>query len=461
MQHISSCRVAVLVVFVALFVAQAHAQSAKRVLVISLDGLDTRYVNEPDKYGLRIPTLRRLMANGVTAKGVVSVFPSVTYPNHTSLITGANPAKHGIVGNTIFESPDIAPTGAWFWYAKDIRTDTIWDAAKRAGKTTGMVSWPVSVGVGDWNVPEIVVPRGSREDTRRKVAETSRPAGLLEEIEFKIPDLYAKDNADEGDNSRSLAAAYILTAKRPDVMLVHLFDLDHFEHDHGPFTPEALGILEKVDGYVERLVTALERAGTAKETAIFITADHGFKAITRQLKPNVLLREAGLIEFRTEKAPDGKERNVVTKWKAAAYTNGAAAAIRLKDPADAATLKRVREIFGPLAGVPGTGIHQVLDRDAIAQIGADPAAVLMLDPADGYTFGNGIWGEADVASTSKGMHGYMPTRPDFLAAFIASGAGVGRRGSMPVMHMTDAGATIASAVGLKLRDATGKSQKLR
>lgn len=97
----------------------------------------------------------RLMANGVTAKGVRAVYPSITYPNHTTLVTGALPEKHGIFGNNIFESPLGEKTGAGIWFAKNIKAETLWTAAKRGGLTTGLVSYSVAGGAGDWNVPEI------------------------------------------------------------------------------------------------------------------------------------------------------------------------------------------------------------------------------------------------------------------------------------------------------------------
>ncbi len=437
----------------------AQQPTARRSLIISLDGLDTRYVSEPDKYGLKIPTLRKLMANGVTARGVFSVFPSVTYPNHTSLVTGANPSKHGIVGNGIFEPPDQKQTGSWYWYARDIKTDTLWQSAKRAGKTVGLVSWPVSVGAGDWNIPEIWVPGGNALQSRKRIAENAVPTGLLEEIEKKVPDLYRSFTADESDDTRTRVTEYILTEKRPDVTLVHLADLDHFEHEFGPFTPEALSMLEKADGYVARLLAALERAGTANETAVFITSDHGFKPISRQLNPGVLLRNAGLVESKTEKDEKGVGQ-VVTSWKAAAHANGASCAIYLKDPNDKETLKKLREIFEPLEGRADSGIHKVLDANEIKRTGSNPAAVLMLDPADGFTCGNNYFGEFNVASNSKGMHGYLPTRPDFFASFIASGAGVNRRGKIDYMQMSDAAATIAATLGLRLNDAIGKAADL-
>src|SRR6185503_6074548 len=121
-------------------------------------------------------------------------------------------------------------------------------------------------------------------------------------------DLYAKDNKDEGDNARALAAEYIIKQKHPDVMLVHLYDLDHFEHDFGPFTPEVIAIIERVDGYVARIINAVD-----DDTAIFIVSDHGFKPTTRSFRPGVLLQRAGLVTHKTENGLD-----VITDWKAMA-----------------------------------------------------------------------------------------------------------------------------------------------
>jgi predicted AlkP superfamily pyrophosphatase or phosphodiesterase len=440
------------------------AQTAKRALVISVDGLDVRYLSDPDKYALKIPTLRRLMQNGATSRGVFSVYPSVTYPNHTSLVTGARPSDHGIVGNGIFEPPDQKQTEAWFWYARDIRADTLWQAAKRSGKRVGMVSWPVGIGAGDWNVPEIWAvdnnPLSRILRTRRLMSQNSLPQGLLEEIEQKVSGLYSKVTPDEGDDMRTRMAEYILTEKRPDVMLVHLFDLDHFEHKYGPFTPEALAMLEKSDAYVARLLDALRRAGTLDETAVFIGSDHGFKPISRQLHPGVLLKNASLVESKVERDEFGKEQNVITNWKAAVYVNSASCAIYLKDPNDRESLRKLHEIFDPLAGRPGSGIHKVLDTSELRRLGSNTTAVIMLDPAEGFTFGSNYFGEFNVPSRTKGMHGYLPNSPDYAAGFIASGAGITRRGWIDSMEMPDAGATIAKTIGLQVRGATGKAANL-
>lgn len=443
------------------FAAKGQTPPKKRALIISLDGLDARYLHKADEYKLKIPTLRRLMASGVTARGMSSVYPSITYPNHTSLVTGALPSKHGIFGNSVFELPTDKQTGASHWFARDIKTDTLWDAAKRAGMTVGMVSFPVAGGAGDWNVPEIWQPGGKTEDHRRVIAENARPSGLVEEVEKQFPDIYKNTNEDEGDDARTIFAEYVIAEKKPDVMLVHLFDLDHFQHDYAPFTPEAFAILEKTDAYVARLLAAAERAGTLRETTVFITSDHGFKPISKQIHPGVLLRRAGLVSATDEKDERGRTRAIVSDWQAAVYVTGAACAIYLRDANDKATLKKVLETFKPLEKQANSGIFRVLEAKELKKLGSNTRAAATLEAADGFTFGSNYAGEVIVESRSRGMHGYLPSRPDYYASFIASGANVNGRGTIDYLNMTDAGVTIAAALDLKLRDASGRKVNLQ
>src|SRR5262245_64089381 len=111
----------VLCLVLGLAVAMAAAQAPPPiVLMISIDGLRPDYVTAADKHGLKIPALRRFVTEGAFAEGVQGVIPTVTYPSHTTLITGVWPAKHGILSNTIFD-PQRTGQSAWAWYAEDKR----------------------------------------------------------------------------------------------------------------------------------------------------------------------------------------------------------------------------------------------------------------------------------------------------------------------------------------------------
>ena len=123
------------------------AGGPRRVVMVSVDGLMPDYYRRADALGLKVPTLRRLMREGAWASGVVGVLPSVTYPSHTTLITGVPPRVHGIAGNRIFD-PLERSNGAWHWFASDVRVPSLVSAARARWLTTASVSWPVSVGIG-------------------------------------------------------------------------------------------------------------------------------------------------------------------------------------------------------------------------------------------------------------------------------------------------------------------------
>lgn len=434
------------------------AQEAKRIIVISLDGLDWRYVSSSPSAS-RIPTLKRLMDEGVSS-GVVTVYPSVTYPSHTSIVTGAYPSRHGIVGNDIFD-PAILQSREWYWFARAIQVETLWDAASREKLSTAMVSWPVATGAGDYNVPEILKFGGKFPDTLALIKANARPQGLVEEIERADPQLYARVTKDEQDDMRTRFAEYIIERKRPQVMFIHLFDLDHFQHDFGPFTSEAYAILEKTDAYVARILSAAERAETLQETAVFIVSDHGFLPTTKLIHPGVLLAQAGLLKLAEEKDAQGKLRLSVREWRALPYTSNGSCAIILRDPNDKDALTRARAIFSGLES-EGEKVLSVLGAREIRALHANPRAALMLDAKEGYSFGNNYAGEAIAANPQHGAHGYLPSK--YRNTFIASGAGVRRRGllnSSRSVRIIDLGPTIGNVLKLKLRTAEGHAFSLK
>jgi predicted AlkP superfamily pyrophosphatase or phosphodiesterase len=132
---------------VAAALAAAGSLHAAPVLMISIDGLRPADVLEAPSRGLRLPVLTGLVRDGAYATGVRNVLPTVTYPDHTTLITGVWPARHGVANNTVFD-PLRRGMGEWYWYAEDIRVPTLWDAVHDAGRPVASLGWPVSVGAG-------------------------------------------------------------------------------------------------------------------------------------------------------------------------------------------------------------------------------------------------------------------------------------------------------------------------
>ena len=103
------------------------------VLLVSVDALKPEFVFEQERLGISLPNISKyFVENGTFAGGgVQSVFPTFTYPCHQSIITGTNPATHGIYNNGIFD-PLGEHMGAWHWFASR-KVENLWEAAGKHG----------------------------------------------------------------------------------------------------------------------------------------------------------------------------------------------------------------------------------------------------------------------------------------------------------------------------------------
>lgn len=412
------------------------ADAAQRVVMISVDGLMPDYFQKADALGLRIPHLRRLVRDGAWAR-VKGVLPTVTYPSHTTLITGVPPRVHGIGANTYFD-PEERSNGAWHWYAAEVRVPTLVSAARARGLVTGSVSWPVSVGrFADWNVPEFF--RGSStHPSDLRLVEAMSTTGLVEGAVAERGRALAWPFTDA---ERTDLAVHILKRFKPRLMLLHIFDLDHEEHQFGPMTPEAKAAVERSDANIGRVLAAIEEAGLAGETLVAIVSDHGFLPIERNLRPNAVLREAGLLQVDDE----GK----ITSWQAVSQSSGGTAALRLAEGAPATLLPRVRALFEPRLVDPAGGLRDILDADAVRTLGGADAA-LVLNARERFYFQNAATGEWLAPATSKGGHGYVPDRDELHASLILAGPGSARSGDLGVVSMTRIAPTLARVLGIQL-----------
>ena len=450
-----------LIVF-ALFLSQLTVLQAAPVLMISIDGLKPESVTHAAEHGLRVPTLRRFLIEGTYADGVVAVLPTVTYPDHTTLITGVWPAEHGIVNNTLFD-PLRNLDGAWFWYAGDIRVPTLWDAAHRKGIGTASVSWPVSVNATsvDTLIPEYwrggndsVDPQDANPQDVELMAAISRPEGLLFDLQKRLgPYMMGNDTTVEGDRVRTRYSLDILERQKPGFMTVHLSALDESEHMSGVYSEDANKTLEAVDGMVAQLIDAAKK--NDPRTVVVIVSDHGFVNVHHALNIAIPFLQAGLIETKT--AANG--RVTVLSWKAEPWATGGMAAIMLHDPSDAKTRKEVRALLDRLAADPANGIARILDRTEIKQTGGFPDAEFVLALQPGFTMGSALSGAlvSDQPSV-KGTHGYLPSYPEMRASFFAMGEGVARGRNLGVVDMRQIAPTVAGILGVSLP--TAKEPKL-
>jgi predicted AlkP superfamily pyrophosphatase or phosphodiesterase len=412
------------------------AEEPRRAVIVSVDGLMPAYYLRADELGLRIPTLRRLMARGAVGR-TTGVLPTVTYPSHTTLITGVVPRRHGVVSNTVLD-PEGRSNGAWMWYASSVRVPTLVSAARLKALRSAAVSWPVSVGLAaDDNLPEFW-RSGSDHPSDEALLDALTTPGLLADVAEARGQPVPYPLTDE---ARMDVAIHISRSRRPHLLLLHLLDLDHEQHLHGPFSPQARAAVEKADAALGRLVAALDETGVLANTLIAVVSDHGFLPVTRALKPNARLRKAGLVSLDS----NGK----VIRWSAWFHTDSGTTALHLKDPNDAATLARVRGLFAPEAGRAGSGIRRILDAREIERLGGDAQASLALDAESGVAFMASAEGAYRATTRHKGTHGHAPDREELQAALILSGPGVTAR-DLGVVRMTTIAPTIARFLGIEL-----------
>jgi predicted AlkP superfamily pyrophosphatase or phosphodiesterase len=416
--------------------AQGQA-SGPHVLMISMDGVRPDYVTAADKHGLKIPTLRRFLTEGTYAEGVVGVFPTMTYPSHTTLVTGVWPAEHGIYTNAKFQ-PMVNPEKAeknTYHLASDVKVESLWTAAKRAGLTTASISWPVTGNSPaiDWNLSG-----GNSDD--------AGPGGKMA-IGKQLKGMAMQAPHDEGDHDahRAAWAVQLIRAHKPNFMTLHLGLTDEAEHEHGPFSAEACKALENIDTEIGEILKA--ELEVDPKAVVFVVSDHGFAKADYRVNLSVLLIQAGLlhVNMADEKHP------VITGWDAAVWTTGGSAMIMLHDPNNKAVYDKTLATLRKAAADPKMGIKRVLTRDQFVPEGGNPTASFWVDLAPDYKSAHELVGKPVQSTPNEGAHGYLPDEePQMRASFFVMGQGIARGRDLGVVDMRQIAPTVAQQLGVAL-----------
>lgn len=441
-----------LVILIAPFwlTSEAQTTAAVPVVLISIDGMKPDYVLEADKHGLKIPSLRRLLAEGAHASGVAGVLPTVTYPSHTTMVTGVAPARHGIIANSPFD-PYSKNLNGWYWYAEDIKVPTLWDACAKAGMTTANVDWPVTVGAKiTFNIVEYW--RAENAEDRKVIRALSTP-GLLAEAESALgPYTDGNDYSIAGDVCRAAFNVYILEKKKPRFHLSYFGSLDEEEHKTGPYSAQTFAVLEKLDAVIGQVRAAAEKLGGGRAT-ICVVSDHGFKLTDKEVNLNSALREAGLIEL--------NEQGKVKSWRAFAWYGGGSAGIMFRDEADSEARKAAADVLNRLASDASSGVAKVVDRAGARAMGGFPDAALVVALRPGFRLGSKLQGPVTSAVRPGGTHGYAPDVAEMNSSFFIAGPGIAAGRDLGRIDMRDIAPTLAALIGVPLPSADGRRLTLR
>jgi predicted AlkP superfamily pyrophosphatase or phosphodiesterase len=422
---------------------------APMVLLISVDGMKPEAVIDAQTHGLKVPNLRAFMADGFYAGGVRGVLPTLTYPSHTTLLTGASPAKHGIIDNTTFD-PLLRNERGWYWYAEDIRVPTLWDAAAAAQLSTANIYWPVSVGAAiTYNLPQIW--RAGTDDDLKLQRALSTP-GLERELSADLgryPGGMEESVAD--DEIRARFAIRLLEKKHPSFMTVYMTGLDTEEHASGPFSQKSNQTLERLDALVGSLRAAAEKAAPGR-TTVCVVSDHGFAAIEHDVNLYAAFREAGL--FSVDKD------NKVTDWKAMLWPAGGSAAVMLADPKDEQLRARVKALLDKLASDPANGIDRIWSPQDIQQGRGFPNAAFLVSLKIGYEMAYALSMPLVTKPSNLGMHGYVPERNEMRSSFFIVGPHIPKGKSLGEIDMRQIAPTLANILHIRLAGAELKGIEL-
>lgn len=417
------------------------------VILISLDGFPAWLWNDES---LMVPNLRKLAAEGASTKAMTVSNPSITWINHTALVTGVQPRKHGVLFNGLLvRQGDGKPPKIEQWVDKTklVFVPTLYDLAHEAGLTTAESDWVAVTRAKtiDWSFPELPTPDGAIE--KEMIA-----AGLItpEHITWMQMGPQRK-NVTFLDNMWTKAAIHLWKTHKPNLLLFHVLNTDAVHHSYGPGSMASYTALAYADRLVGDLVKAVDESGLRDRATFVITTDHGFKKVSKICLPNVALKKAGLVR--------GLGPTINT-CDACAMTQGGMAFIYVTNSSrKAELLPLLKELFAKTEGV-----DRVIDGNDGPTLGMPTPAEnpgmgdLVLYPKPGYAFKNDAAGDSIVTPSVNygGTHGYFNGDPELDGIFIASGRGIKKGVVLDRMVNLDVAPTIAELLGLKITNADGR-----
>ncbi len=345
---------------------------AEHVILVSIDGFRPHFYLS-DKRKAICKTMITMRKSGAYAKRVLPPYPSLTYPSHAAIITGVSPARHKITANTKFRPPKIEDRG--FWFARDVKVKTLWERADKVGLKIASLSWPSSADTQsiDWNFPEFWSSASGPELYRMKHFATPAVLKLADKFGGRYwGRLLSK--AHKRDTLMTELAVELIKTKKPNLVLLHLIQLDKYQHRYRPSSRRINTALMRVDQLIRKLRHAVEEAGIKDETAMILLGDHGFSKVDYSIAPNALLVRNGFITMQGKK---------VKSWKAMVKNTGGSAGVYLKDVTDSKTLRAVRALFEKNNyDEEGEPRYEIIEKEELLELKgpSDPVFYLEAEP---------------------------------------------------------------------------------
>ena len=416
---------------------------SKHLIVISYDA----FSQDNWELASRLPNLSKLIKNGAYSTSLKSVYPTLTYVVHTTMVTGVYPDKHGIYHNNPFQPFVPEAEQRWFWYKKEIKVPGIYDALKKHHLKSAGILWPVTGRTAiDYNLPEIRAIKN--ENQVLKILRNGSPLYCLG-LEKNFGRFRKGIEQPYLDDFITMCAVDTIIKKKPNLLLMHLIDLDDAKHHQGTDSPEVEQAMLRMDERLGDLIEAVEKAGLKEQTTFLVLGDHGQINIRYRVKLNQLLKEAGLIY----------RENGKMKWRAYIQSAGGAAYLYLREN-DREAEQMAVAILNQAINKDCYGIERLYSRAELDQLHAESSVSYMLEAKIGYCFDDDLDGPVvipvDALEGDHATHGYSPDKPDYQCVFVASGTDIKNNFQLGEIQMVDIAPTMATILGIDFYDCDGR-----
>lgn len=411
----------------------------KKLIVWSVDALFTSDL----VYAKTLPGFQELMEHSLIVQDIQAVYPTLTYPCHTSIISGEYPGTHGIIHNE-----KLCPqtnNDTWYWDYRDVKVKTIFDYAKAKGLTTAAVNWPVSANAPvDYLIPEIWGCKREQDETTLLTAVSENVRSI---VERHLP----LRNYREYPQMDEFVQACVLDIlkKQPDVMFLHQAHLDHTRHVHGIHNDVVKDALRQHDVWIQEVITCLKEMGTYEDTTFIILGDHGQLDIRQNLCLNTLLRKEGFLTI--------DEQGTITSTRAYVQSAGISAHVYVEDESILPQVKAILE----MCKNEGYLSHIFTAEEVRETYHLDHTFAFVIEASDGLAFKNQAVGNLIESidlydyKTGSATHGHLPSRGE-CPPFILHNGGH-KVGLMQGGSLLDEAATILDLLKITDINMTGKS----
>jgi predicted AlkP superfamily pyrophosphatase or phosphodiesterase len=361
------------------------ASQSRTVVLISLDGFRWDYIQRPEA-----ARLRALAAQGTRAERLIPAFPTKTFPNHYTLVTGLYPEAHGIVANAMRDSAlgrfsigrnPSARDGRWY------RGEPIWVTAEKQGVRTATYFWPGSEAeIG-----------GVRPSAYRAFDDTTSRATRVRQV---------------------LDWLSLPSADAPRFIAVYFADVDTDGHDFGPSAPQTSAAIARVDSAVGAIMDGI--AQLRKPVDVVVASDHGMTEIS----PNRFIALDELVSMDSLDVIDwSPNASIVPKPGREAYVMR--------------TLTNAH---------PHLRVYRKADMPAHLHYGRGDRITPIIAMADlGWSIGT----RSEGPPSSRGAHGYDNREPDMAGLFIAAGPGLARGKVVPAFGSVHVYSLLAHLLSLR------------